>query len=344
MNLIAHILFAVLLYSLLAGKSFQIFEIIFHIDYLVCILMSILPDLDHIKLLGKALRTGRFSVTTRTWIHELLGYGIFAMASIIVYMVISPRMGFAMLVGLSTHYVLDALTRPTRPFFPADSMVMFYHLAPRQDLKALIYYDTGITGILLSFYLTLVGYSLYIICPLLVASIIIFVISTPHFERTVAEQLIEQEIEEPHRLRIAILTKELLRKFISLIAKPLARLHQNRISGIELLLSLMIPVFLSQKIYEVAIITLFIILLLDVVDGEVARIRREASQEGWITDVATDRLSEVIIAVALPLPFILLTVLNTMLSISSRITGKHVIIPLRHVEIFYLVLLLFFHI
>jgi hypothetical protein len=44
-----------------------------------------------------------------------------------------------------SHYFLDLLTRPTRPFYPLNEKVVFLGLAPR-NLKKLTIYDAVITA------------------------------------------------------------------------------------------------------------------------------------------------------------------------------------------------------
>ena len=49
-----------------------------------------------------------------------------------------------MLIGFVSHYILDFLTRPTRPLFPIEKEVVFLKLAPR-GMRELVIYDTILT-------------------------------------------------------------------------------------------------------------------------------------------------------------------------------------------------------
>jgi len=113
---------------------------------MVTSIASVITDLDHILHLRTALKTHRFKSETRTRWHELPGL-LLAMSISIVIMFFSASLGRSILIGFVSHYFLDLLTRPTRPFYPLSEKVVFLGLAPR-NLKKLTAYDTVVTVIM----------------------------------------------------------------------------------------------------------------------------------------------------------------------------------------------------
>ena len=79
-----------------------------------------------------------------------------------------------------------------------------------------------------------------------------------------------------------------------------------------------------------SMMALFLVLFLDILDGAVARVKGQASEEGWIVDVSVDRVSESLISLALSRVYILLVIINIGLVFYSYKYKKHVILPLRH--------------
>ena len=111
----------------------------------------------------------------------------------------------------------------------------------------------------------------------------------------------------------------------------LKRVDANMISGLSLVCSPIAYLLISEKAILASIITLFIIMLLDALDGIVARAKGETnSKDGWLVDVSVDRVSEAVISLALSRIFILLTIINMSLALLSYRYRKHAIIPLRH--------------
>jgi len=117
------------------------------------------------------------------------------------------------------------------------------------------------------------------------------------------------------------------------------QVNANMISGLSLACSPVAYLLLSERAIAASIITLFLILLLDLLDGIVARAKGQtSSNDGWMVDVSVDRISEAIICLALSRVFILLTILNMGLALLSCHYKKHAIIPLRHATIVILVI------
>lgn len=113
---------------------------------------------------------------------------------------------------------------------------------------------------------------------------------------------------------------------------PLLRqVDANMISGLGLVFTPIAYMLLSERAIAASIIAIFLILLLDALDGIVARAKSQTSSEdGWMVDISVDRISEAVISLALSRVFILLTILNMGLALLSYHHKKHAIIPLRH--------------
>ena len=140
MNTVGHIFFANLL--LVFGAP----SVVSPTTLMITSIASIITDLDHIAHLRVALKTRRFKSETRTRWHELPGL-LLAMSISLTIMFFSATVGRLLLIGFVSHYTLDLLTRPTRPFYPMSQKVVFLGLAPR-NLKKLTIYDTIITTIM----------------------------------------------------------------------------------------------------------------------------------------------------------------------------------------------------
>jgi hypothetical protein len=140
LNTVGHIFFANLL--LVFGAP----SMVSPTALLIASIASIITDLEHISHLRVALKTRRFKSETRTRWHELPGL-LLGMSISLTTMLFSVTLGRLLLIGFVSHYFLDLLTRPTRPFYPMSKKVVFLSLAPR-NLKKLTAYDTVITVIM----------------------------------------------------------------------------------------------------------------------------------------------------------------------------------------------------
>ena len=111
----------------------------------------------------------------------------------------------------------------------------------------------------------------------------------------------------------------------------LKRVNADMISGLSLVCTPIAYLLISERAILASIIALFLVMLLDAIDGIVARAKGETSSEdGWMVDVAVDRVSEAVISLALSRIFILFTILNMCLALLSCHYRKHAILPLRH--------------
>ncbi len=94
-----------------------------------------LPDIDHIPHIGKALSTGRFGPQVRSALHELPGLSLMTVIAILL----SSRVPFGvMFYPLLSHYLLDFLTRPTRPFYPFSREVIHLGIYPKRYLGLIV--------------------------------------------------------------------------------------------------------------------------------------------------------------------------------------------------------------
>lgn len=139
MNTLGHVFFANLMLVLGAPS------IVSPTTLIVTSLAAVITDLDHILHLRTAMKTYRFKSETRSRWHELPGL-LLAMIISTIIMLFSAPLGRSLLIGFVSHYFLDLLTRPTRPFYPLSERVIFLGLAPK-NLKKLTAYDTLLTVI-----------------------------------------------------------------------------------------------------------------------------------------------------------------------------------------------------
>lgn len=111
------------------------------------------------------------------------------------------------------------------------------------------------------------------------------------------------------------------------------------VSGLSLACSPIVYLLISKRAFIACIVALFFILLLDALDGVVARAKGQTSSEvGWMVDVSVDRISEALISLALGRVYMSLVVLNMGLALWSCKFRKRVIIPLRHLLLLMLLL------
>ena len=113
----------------------------------------------------------------------------------------------------------------------------------------------------------------------------------------------------------------------------------NKISGLSVLLSFPVAYFILKNMFLLAASVLFLILILDLLDGAIARGRKINSYQGQIVDWAADRISEAIIFMPLFTYYkfsILLVILNILVNFAV-IKKKLVVIPLRHLLLIWLI-------
>lgn len=123
-------------------------------------------------------------------------------------------------------------------------------------------------------------------------------------------------------------------------------LSPNLISWLSVLTSIMVYFSFSIGLNLSGIILLFSVLVLDLLDGLVARSKHMDSEHGQLVDAACDRMSELIIFSSEPVilsrfnPWIFLAVANLYLTIVHLKNFRVFILPLRHVFLLLKILLI----
>jgi len=113
-----------------------------------------------------------------------------------------------------------------------------------------------------------------------------------------------------------------------LLRPPLPRVNPDVLSGLSIITSLVFT--LALRYSSVAALVLIIVtLLLDWFDGLIAQKHNLFSEEGYIVDLASDRLSEGIMFIPFFFPWFYLFLVNAILTVFSFTKKKHVILPLR---------------
>ncbi len=331
MNLLAHLLMAVLAARLAVPglPDPTPWEVLHSPAYLAAAAASVVPDLDHLPHLLRAARTGRFGPSSRGPMHELPGLALYSIISLLLW---RWGLGAPFMAGIATHYLLDYGTRPVRPAYPISGITVFYGLAPQRDLRALVLFDAGFTGVLLSALLYFLNGALL---ALSAPSLALLLYSLRRVDEGRAG-------EGPLLVRassIATRSKELALRYIEPIVRRIAPLGALRISGLSMFLSFPVPFLVAWGHGIAASVVLVAVLILDSLDGAVARyLGTSGGMAGWLSDVAADRVSEALVVVSLPWPFTLLLAANVALTLLSLRWGRHIILPLRHIAVLYLIL------
>lgn len=138
MNTIAH---AVVSYTI--GRHFSSDPSLI----ILAVFFGILPDLDHLPHLARAMKTGRFGSQARSKYHELYGLAIASIAAAAAHY-INPTLAPIIFLPYLAHQLMDYLTRPTRPFNPADDTEVHMELYPK-SLIGLTIADTIVTATLI---------------------------------------------------------------------------------------------------------------------------------------------------------------------------------------------------
>jgi hypothetical protein len=137
-NIVFHALLGALIAKLMGITALPYF--------LFAVLLSMLPDFDHIPFLAKASKTGRFGVESRSPLHEFVGIPMVVLISVIVSLGFSYPFLPGIVCGLS-HFAVDFLTRPFRPLYPFSNKTVDLHLYPR-NLRWMFVADAALTAIL----------------------------------------------------------------------------------------------------------------------------------------------------------------------------------------------------
>ncbi|OIO44368.1 MAG: hypothetical protein AUJ41_03170 [Candidatus Pacebacteria bacterium CG1_02_43_31] len=135
----------------------------------------------------------------------------------------------------------------------------------------------------------------------------------------------------PKRTGIAYIYRSVLHNWEKYLIFPSKNPSNYQIVGLLLSIGYLLT---NNLIFQIILVG--VILILDWMDGAVARKFNLDTKEGWMIDVFIDRLSEGFMFAAhlsttLGTWFFALYIINTILSIYSIKSGKHLIMPLRFV-------------
>jgi hypothetical protein len=136
MNIVFHVLTGMLFAKLFGVRTMP--------GIILGVIFSVIPDLDHIPHLRKALKTGRFGVGSRSSLHELVGLALILSGSLIVELVYPHLFLLTFSCGLS-HFFVDLLTRPSRPLYPFSKREVDLKIYPR-ELREMIIWDLILTA------------------------------------------------------------------------------------------------------------------------------------------------------------------------------------------------------
>ncbi|MBR9677936.1 MAG: hypothetical protein GOU97_01390 [Nanoarchaeota archaeon] len=122
-----------------------------------------------------------------------------------------------------------------------------------------------------------------------------------------------------------------------LLKIPFPKINPNKVSGLSIITSILFIISLNYS-NALASLILFVSLLLDWFDGLIAKKHGLTSEKGYIVDVTADRFSEAIIFIPFFFPWFYLFALNMILTLTSFVKKKHVILPLRQVFLIYFII------
>jgi phosphatidylglycerophosphate synthase len=123
-----------------------------------------------------------------------------------------------------------------------------------------------------------------------------------------------------------------------LLMLPLPRVSPNAISGMSVFLSFVFLFLARFERHLLALITLVVILLLDWFDGLIAQKYGLSSEEGYVCDIAADRLSEGLILIPFFMPWFFIYAIGMFTTWISIKYHVHIMLPLRQAfAIYYLV-------
>jgi phosphatidylglycerophosphate synthase len=122
-----------------------------------------------------------------------------------------------------------------------------------------------------------------------------------------------------------------------LLKLPLPNINPNLVSALSVATSVLFLISLKYSL-ALGILMVFVTLMLDWVDGLIAKKHGRTSNQGYVIDIVCDRYSEAIMFIPFFWPWFYLFALNTLLTYYSFMRNKHIILPLRHVFLVVLVI------
>jgi len=109
---------------------------------------------------------------------------------------------------------------------------------------------------------------------------------------------------------------------------PLPRVNPSLVSALSIVTSLAFILVLKHS-PVVAWSLVVITLLLDWLDGLIAKKHELCSREGYLVDLIADRISEAILFIPYLMPWFCLFILNSILTLFGIAKHKQIILPLR---------------
>jgi len=109
---------------------------------------------------------------------------------------------------------------------------------------------------------------------------------------------------------------------------PLPRINPSLVSALSIVTSLAFVLVLRHS--PAAALSLAVVtLLLDWFDGLIAKKYEMCSREGYLVDLAADRVSEAILFIPYFVPWFYLFIVNSALAVLGIAKHKHILLPLR---------------
>lgn len=142
---------------------------------------------------------------------------------------------------------------------------------------------------------------------------------------------------DEHRIKPAVALKA--RTDSLLMRLPLPKINPNFVSGLSVISSVFFILALGYS-QVLAFAIAVAVLVFDALDGIIARKYRLETDEGYMIDVTSDRLSEGIMFVPFFMPWFFLFAANCFLTLIGFRMKRHIILPLRHIFVIYLAIVL----
>jgi phosphatidylglycerophosphate synthase len=142
-------------------------------------------------------------------------------------------------------------------------------------------------------------------------------------------------MDKPKRSFLGKFSQNFIQKITKNLYLP--KINPNKISALSVIFSILFIIFFNYS-RIVSLFVLLLVLLFDFLDGAIAKRYYKEKIDGYIIDVTCDRISEGIIFSIFFFPWFFLFSINLWLTIWSFYSKKHIVLPLRHIFIFYLII------
>lgn len=149
-------------------------------------------------------------------------------------------------------------------------------------------------------------------------------------------------IRKPKKLKLIALFRKKMDAITDRVPWP--NIHPNYISGSEIILALIFVLSFDEHNSVKMWIALGVLILgniFDAVDGSIARKYHYDLEKGWIVDVVVDRITELIIFILFPWPWLAIWFANLLYTIIGYRYGYHTMLALRIPFLIYFVIVYF---